>query len=363
MKSLVVAICLLMSATLPAAHAQSTFLLDSHLGTNQAGALLKVDGSGNRTIVSDFGNAAQGPVSGGNLFAVGSVPDGLLGLTGYTVVAVDMSSRALYGVNPTTGARTLITDFNNPGQGPLGLQPVAVVGSNGLLGLGTALYVADKSAGTNNNGAIFKVNPATGQRTVLSDFGNQAQGTAGANPTSITLHASLLGVPDKIIVLANTSSGARTSAIISVDANGNRTLLSDLGNTSQGTVANSPVQVSLYSGLLGSPGPLYLTDARGGTNSKGSVLSVSPQNGNRTVTTDYGNAAQGPTSAGPTAIWANAQNALVVNLEPPPNNPFGPRVAKLFTVTPSSGQRSLTSDCGNPSQGPCASPVGVTQVP
>ncbi|CAB3768368.1 hypothetical protein [Paraburkholderia humisilvae] len=363
MKSLAVALCVLLSTTLPAAHAQTTFLLDSQLGTNDAGALLEVDGSGNRTVVSDFGNSAQGPVSGGNLFAVSSVPNGLLALSGYTVVALDFSSRALYGVNPTTGMRMTITDFTNSSQGPVGVEPVAVVASSGLLGLGNELYVADKAGGTNNQGAIFQVDPKSGNRTLLSDFGNTAQGATSAFPQSITLYPNLLGLGSKLVVLAYTSPDATDFALFTVDANGNRALLSDLGNSAQGTVAVAPQQVSVYPNLLGAFGSIYLTDGQGGTNGKGSVLSVNPGNGNRITASDFGNAAQGPTGTSPGAIWANASSELVLDNERPAGNPFGPFVVKLFTVTPSSGQRSITSDCSNAAQGPCGLPVGVTQVP
>lgn len=37
-------------------------------------------------------------------------------------------------------------------------------------------YVIDESAGTGGNGALFRVDPTTGARTLLSDFG------VGANP-------------------------------------------------------------------------------------------------------------------------------------------------------------------------------------
>ena len=41
------------------------------------------------------------------------------------------------------------------------------------------ILVADQNGGTGSRGALFVVNPKTGQRTILSDFGNPAQGSLG----------------------------------------------------------------------------------------------------------------------------------------------------------------------------------------
>ena len=44
------------------------------------------------------------------------------------------------------------------------------------------IRVADPDAGTNGAGALFRVDPATGGRTLLSDFGDAAQGPIGVRP-------------------------------------------------------------------------------------------------------------------------------------------------------------------------------------
>ena len=41
------------------------------------------------------------------------------------------------------------------------------------------ILVIDSQAGTNFNGALFVIDPVTGNRTLLSDFGNPAQGPLG----------------------------------------------------------------------------------------------------------------------------------------------------------------------------------------
>ena len=84
----------------------------------------------------------------------------------------------LFRVDPTTGARTLLSDF---GVGtPAGVDPfgVAVESSGNIL-------VTDSNAGTGGLGALFRVDPSTGARTILSDFG---VGTpTGASPAGVAV--------------------------------------------------------------------------------------------------------------------------------------------------------------------------------
>ena len=75
---------------------------------------------------------------------------------------------ALFRVAQMSGARTVLSDFGagaNQGISPYG---VAVETSGQIL-------VIDYNAGTGMLGALFRVDPVSGARTVLSDFG------AGAN--------------------------------------------------------------------------------------------------------------------------------------------------------------------------------------
>jgi hypothetical protein len=90
----------------------------------------------------------------------------------------------LLAINPLTGVRTLLTDFGNPAEGPLGRDP------DGVLWIPSAstLVVVDGSAGTNGLGALFAVDRATGNRTVISDFGNSAQGAVlGSYPNGVAV--------------------------------------------------------------------------------------------------------------------------------------------------------------------------------
>jgi hypothetical protein len=365
-----------------AGSAQTTVIVDQGLGTPIStnvvetdptgnpfpstvvpGILLTVDGNGNRTLLTDFGNSVQGPLGSGALAAVTWAPSGLLGL-GQTILALDSSAGtnqagALFAVNPTNGQRNIVSDFGNSVQGPLGEQPIAMTVSNGLLGLGTAIYVLDQAAGTNGVGAIFQIGPS-GNRTLLSDFGNSAQGPVGVNPVSITVG------PSELLVLDIGAGTNGLGEVFAIDSSGNRTVLSDLGDSSKGPVAVAAQQIATApTGLLGLGTAIYVTDNEGGsipsgdTTGAGALLQITTD-GVRTVVSDFGNAAQGALGESPTglvAVLGLGGNLLVTE------EFFDPSQAKLFEVNPVNGQRTVVSDCNNVALGPCQQLDAVTQVP
>ena len=167
-------------AALPCTTAQlppgTVLVVDADAGTDASGALFQVNPtSGLRTLLSDFGDAAQGPV--------GAFPTGVVVEGDGTILIADTDAGtngagALFRVDPTTGVRTLLSDFGNTTQGPLGANPfgVAVEAAGSIL-------VADADAQTHRNrGALFRVDPTTGVRILLSDFGNATQCPVGVRP-------------------------------------------------------------------------------------------------------------------------------------------------------------------------------------
>lgn len=101
-----------------------------------------------------------------------------------TGLVVDEEAGALFTVDPSTGNRTLLSDFGDAAQGPVGAAPYDVA----LTASGTIL-VTDPAVGTAGRGALFTVDPSTGNRTLLSDFGDGAQGPLGAEPFGVALTA------------------------------------------------------------------------------------------------------------------------------------------------------------------------------
>jgi len=82
----------------------------------------------------------------------------------------------LFAVNPSTGHRSILSDFGDLNRAyHWELHQESLVASDGVFGPDTAIYVVDNNAGTDGHGLLTKIDPKTGYRTVFSDFGNSAQ--------------------------------------------------------------------------------------------------------------------------------------------------------------------------------------------
>ena len=95
----------------------------------------------------------------------------------------------LYRVDPQSGARAILSDLNtgaNTGREPEGVA----VEANGQI------LVIDKHAGPFTRGMLFRVDPQTGERTIASDFG------AGANQGGDPLALAIVPPRATLIVVA-----------------------------------------------------------------------------------------------------------------------------------------------------------------
>ena len=245
---------------------------------------------------------------------------------------------ALFTVDPVTGSRTTLSDFGNPVQGPIGPETGDLV-----LGASGTILVTDIHAGTGGNGALFTVDPATGNRTILSDFGDITQGPIGVDTQGIAQDASgTILVTDHIGLL-----------LFTVDpATGNRTVLSDFGDVTQGPTAVAPVGIA-----VGPSGTILVTDISGGTGGHGALFTVDPVTGAREILSDFGDFTQGPLGGHPLGIAVNASGTiLVIDFAAG----TGGRGA-LFTVDAATGAREILSDFGDGTQGPTGgAPGGLT---
>jgi len=135
--------------------------------------------SGALTVLSDFGNLAQGPRGEDAGHSIALETDG-------SVLMVDAYAQiggvdgALFRVNPFTGVRSVLTT---------GLQhsSTVAVGTDGTLLIGGC----NSPLGGGFGGGVCRVNRATGVQSVLSDFSNPAQG-----PTGIPLAIAVVGTED-----------------------------------------------------------------------------------------------------------------------------------------------------------------------
>lgn len=154
----------------------------------EGGAIFKIDSStGDRTLVSNFGQGnIRGPLYPGlavnekgqiltNIFRL--IPDN------------DNLNPAIVRINPESDMRIILSDFTNLDQGTVvqdWLISDLIIEPSGEILTGTS----------NVNGlgaAIYRVNPKTGKRTILSDFTNGAQGPSSDllyNPGGLAIEKS-----------------------------------------------------------------------------------------------------------------------------------------------------------------------------
>jgi DNA-binding beta-propeller fold protein YncE len=213
--------------------AGTVLVVDPSAGRELHGALFRVHpAKGNRKMLSDFGDPRQGPT--------GDDPVALALEASGAILVVDPSlggAGALFRVDPATGARSIVSDFGDPAQGPTGKAPsgVAVERSGTIL-------VVDPSGGPQLRGALFRVDPLTGARVVLSDFGDAVQGVTGVSPAQLAIEAS--GA-----VLVTDPGLGDGGALFRVDpVTGARTLLGDFSSTGSGPLGEFPAAVAVLNG-------------------------------------------------------------------------------------------------------------------
>lgn len=246
------------------------------------GRLISVNPTtGVRTVVSDFGNPAQGPTKNNH-------PDDVA-VDSFNILVID--SGWIVSVDPSTGFRTVVSDFRDPKQGTFVVSPDSLaVDTSGNI------FFVDNQFGFRGeeplHGAVFKVDPNTGKRTVLSRFRDPAQGTVGQDPRGIALDAS------GNIWVTGIESPTNHRVLFSIDPNsGFRTVRSDFSNPTQGPEGVSPEDVA-----IAASGNILVIDSAAGMNSEGMLLSVNPNTGARTVVSDFGNPAQGTRGVDPEGV-------------------------------------------------------------
>ncbi|MEQ1528804.1 MAG: hypothetical protein ABL925_05765 [Methylococcales bacterium] len=308
-------------------------VVDQIGGTNGLGALFLVNPkTGRRVVHSDFGNPAQGPLgsaivsvavgAGGQVF-VSDLFAGGSGLGG-----------AIFEVDPITGNRTIISDF---GQGDI----------LGFLYYG--LVVDDKDRLIANlqgysPAGIVRVDPETDTRVVISDLSNAAQGAALSPNSLADLSKERSGNILLSALIYNKNNTTHTSAIFRVNPKtGNRQLLSDFANPSQGTVGD----LGFSTGLAVEASGKILVAASGSGNL---LFRIHPRTGRRAVLSDFDNPLQGALGINLYGIAIEESGKIIISSVNPAIGSFYANL--LFRVNPNTGERTLLSDSENPAQGP-----------
>ena len=258
-------------------------------------------------------------------------------LTPGEVLVIDFSTGtgfqgALFVVDPATGARTVLSDFGsgaNPGFNPSGVA----VEPNGTI------LVVDQDAGTGNLGALFRVDPLSGTRTLLSDFGSGPN--PGSDPAGVAVE------PDGTILVVDPFAGTGgQGALFRADPlSGARTLLSDFGSGANPGV--NPVGVAVEPN-----GTILVVDQDAGTGGQGALFRVDPLSGTRTLVSDFGSGAN---------PGSNPVGVAVVPDTTPPDTSTSPSFGFSGTddATPPA---SLGFECQLDGAGfsPCTSPKTYT---
>ncbi|MGH8571268.1 MAG: hypothetical protein ACREX8_01670, partial [Gammaproteobacteria bacterium] len=258
---------------------------------------------------------------------------------------------ALFVVDPASGERALVSDFGDPNLGPVGFFPTGLAQESA----GTVLVV---DVGRGARGALFRVDLESGERTIVSDFRDDSQGRVVRTPVALALE------PGGTVLVADEGVGkGPKGALFRVDlGNGRRTVVTDFADAQVGGVPGGVV--------LEASGTVLVVDRGGGTDFRGALLRVDPVSGRRTTVSNFGNAAQGVLGRGPTGL-AVEPDGKVLAIDPPDE-----RVIKmlaidpsddpntLFRVDPNTGSRALVSDFRNDSQGAMGEhPQGVALEP
>lgn len=241
------------------------------------GRILLVDSGLDELLAVDLGDGARTSLS---RVAVGEGPllaqpgplvvDTLADPAG-RVLVLDQQEDAIMAVDLATSERTLISG-EEAGSGP-DLDGPAALSLNvhtGLYGQAAAadqVAVADPTAGV-----LLSVDLASGARTVISG-GSAGSGPAFGQPRALTFDAGseVAGVPARFLVV-----DAELGALFAVDpANGDRAVISD-ASTGAGPALGAPVSVALELGDSGPTGRALVLDSN-----PAALLAVDLETGDR----------------------------------------------------------------------------------
>lgn len=258
--------------------------------------LLRVDpATGNRTVVS--GNGFSGPGAGPNF----SVPYGISQLGNQILVSYSLQLVGRLGsVDPASGNRTILSGYGSPGAGPVLKAPV------GLAVAGNDIFVADFWSG------VFKVNSSTGDRSLLTPM----SASSGMDSYPVDLVFGPLG---DLFLSARGGSG---SVYLIDTVTGHGTIVS---GPSHGTGPLLDVAAGIG---VAADDTIFV-----GSDGLNAVVRVDPVTGDRTILSDASN------GAGP--AFANPQGLLVVPSVPEPPSLILAILAVASAVVVKAGRRGL----------------------
>lgn len=252
------------------------------------------------------------------------------------ILVVDTGNGKLFRVDPQTGVRTVISDFRNSSQGPVDQSFLGGVSLSG-----GRIFVTAATTG------IYAIDPDTGMRTLVSDFTKGSfQGDVFGSAVDPFGHV--------IVNWAKPQFGGAPRAIVSVDTKtGTPALISDLTNPAEGDSYNCCVAYFTDLALERSgsivAGLTWFAPV-GASQDTGDLYRVNPTSGQRSLLSNFSNAAQGVTEVVPsTGITTDISGQILVNTRGTSTAP-APRDL-LLRIDPTTGNRTVVSDFDNAAQG------------
>ncbi|WP_428264907.1 hypothetical protein [Haliangium sp.] len=216
------------------------------------------------------------------------------------VVVVDTTRQVLYSVNLSTGALTVLSGAAR-GEGPAFTEPMGVAFDPGDAGnsVPSRFLVVDKT-----NDALYAVDPATGNRSVVSD-GATGTGDPLDDPVAVMLEMGPSGRTGRALVLT-----FDPGALIAVDlVSGDRTVLSSATVGSGVELIDEPFSMvtefepGASNGSYVPTGSIIVTQR-----SNNVMLAIRLEDGRRTPLYDSQPNGKGPPFDTPRAIWQIPEN-------------------------------------------------------
>ena len=248
------------------------------------------------------------------------------------------SDGAVFRVDPLTGTRSVLSSNSQPAGGPSFVDPT------GLIPDGTGyLLVTDPNA-FDGGGGVMVVNPVTGERTVLSS-NSQPVGTPNfVQPEGLTLDAN------GDILVADEGSFGADGAVIRVDRQtGARSIVSSNVHPAGGPQFGNPSSVRVEQG-----GDLLVADWKD-FGLDGQILRVDAETGARTIVSANDAPAGSPELVDPAGVFEGTGAGLIVS----DFSAFSGSGA-LLRIDPVSGVRTTLSS-NTDSEGPdFVDPIGFS---
>jgi hypothetical protein len=320
-------------------------VVDQVGGRGNLGALILVNPrTGERRVLSDFGNKDQGDLGNGDLSSVAVGPAGQIYVSALFSGDPAFEGGALFEVDPKTGKRKLLSNLS---QGDI----------RGFLYYGLAVNAQGKVIANliklvESTYALVRIDPKPDKRALITDLTNPAQGVTESDRFITDLAIERLGT---ILIGTARGSGQPDSAIFRVDpVTGKRRLLSDFADAKKG----ADVADLLFSKGLAIETSGQILAASGGSivAPRNLLLRIDRNTGRRKVLSDFDNPEQGNLGLNLAGVAVEKSGNIIVGAM---SDPFVATFS-LFRLQPKTGRRALVSDSNNPEQGP--SLIGLTYI-